>query len=430
MKTTISVSRAAVFDNRALRLTPEEIKSRTGCTHIINAWLFDNDPESDGYLEPCNWLVIGHRVLSCDDYHDYGFACGATGAPVMATDRTMGAFISGVPLLKDGKRLDRKLTADVARPAARTAVGWTREGRVVLWCDRAILTREQLQDKLLNEGCVDALMLDGGGSTQGIFNETRLKSSRIVATLLLFWEAKEEDKPVEKKKWVCLDPGHDAGNRANASPDGTYYEHEFALDMGRRMAEILKRHGVGVVMTREDGSAISLADRCAVSNASGVDLFVSLHSNAAGGFGWSSARGWEAYVYGLSGDRYKAAKTILARVEGVCPAIRSTPIKESRSMYVLKHTKAAAVLIEHGFHTNREDVELMKDAAYRARLAEAESRGILEHLGIPWQENELEAAVDALAAAGIIDSPDYWKGGNYSAETVRLLLVKMAAALK
>lgn len=77
------------------------------------------------------------------------------------------------------------------------------------------------------------------------------------------------------------------------------------------------------------------------------DLFVSLHSNATGTLstgsdGWGNARGWECYVYGLSGARYKAAKTILASVEGVAPAIRSTPILAKPGLYVLAHTSAPA----------------------------------------------------------------------------------------
>ena len=38
---------------------------------------------------------------------------------------------------------------------------------------------------------------------------------------------------------------------------------------------------------------------------------------------------------------------------------------------------------------------------------------------------ELEAAVDALAVAGVINSPDRWKALDYTANTVRLLLIKM-----
>lgn len=43
--------------------------------------------------------------------------------------------------------------------------------------------------------------------------------------------------------------------------------------------------------------------------------------------------------------------------------------------------------------------------------------------------SDLEQAVDKLAGAGIITSPDYWMGGDYSAANVQALIVKMAAAL-
>ena len=42
---------------------------------------------------------------------------------------------------------------------------------------------------------------------------------------------------------------------------------------------------------------------------------------------------------------------------------------------------------------------------------------------------ELSAAVDKLAAKGLINSPDYWKGGVYSAANVQALLKKWAASL-
>lgn len=412
MYTIINASRMEVFDNRTLRLTTAHVKAKTGCTHIINGFLFDNDPKSPTYLEPCRWTVVDGKVLSRDEYHEWGIGCGKTGAPVMTTDWDQAYYLSGVPLLKDGQKLKRDLPKDVARPAERTAVGWLRDGRILLWCDRAILTPEQLQDKLLALGCVDALMMDGGGSTQGDFPDQQLVSSRIVSTCLCFWSDEEkEEKPMEIKKKVCLDAGHSASNTYNKSPDGTYYEHEFALDMAKRMKAVLERAGVEVVETRPDNGDVSLGERCRISNAAGVDLFVSIHSNATGTLstgadGWGNARGWECYVYGLSGARYQAAKAILARVEGVCPAIRYKPIVDKPELYVLKHTNAPAVLIEHGFHTSREDVELLKDAGYRQKMAEAEAFGILDYLGVPvpetQEDSEADQAVKWITETGIM----------------------------
>lgn len=188
MVDTFDCARAQIYHNTE-RLTPAQIKKKFGCTHIINGYLFN------GRFVPVGWCVIDGKVISRDKYQDWGVSIGSDGKPQMLTDRG-GSFLSGVPILKAGSKLYRGLTADVARPAARTAVGWMPNGKVCLWCDKTSLTREQLQNKLLGLGVVDALMLDGGGSTQGIFPGGKVISSRKVPTLLLFWErsAKVEDQ--------------------------------------------------------------------------------------------------------------------------------------------------------------------------------------------------------------------------------------------
>ena len=188
MVDTFDCARAQIYHNTQ-RLTPAQIKAKTGCTHIINGYLFN------GRFVPVGWCVIDGKIISRDKYQDWGVSIGSDGKPQMLTDRG-GSFLSGVPILKAGSKLYRGLTADVARPAARTAVGWMPNGKVCLWCDKTSLTRNQLQDKLLGLGVVDALMLDGGGSTQGIFPGGKVISSRKVPTLLLFWErsAKVEDQ--------------------------------------------------------------------------------------------------------------------------------------------------------------------------------------------------------------------------------------------
>ena len=77
-------------------------------------------------------------------------------------------------------------------------------------------------------------------------------------------------------------------------------------------------------------------------------------------------------------------------------------------------------------------MEKLKDSDYRDKLAEATAKGICTYLGVEWEEtevSELDKAVDKLAAAGLINSPDYWKGGVYSAENVQALLIKWAASI-
>lgn len=187
MNDIISVRKAAVYYNTK-RLTLKQIKEETGCTHALNGWLFDNNKRSKTYLQPCNWLVVDGKVVTCDKYRDYGFVCDETGAPIMSTDRSYKYFLSGTPLLKDGKRLERWVDSAVARAAERTAIGWLADGRVVIWVDKTKLTIQELVIELLKLGCVDALLMDGGGSTQGRFPNVNVYSSRIVSTVILLWE--------------------------------------------------------------------------------------------------------------------------------------------------------------------------------------------------------------------------------------------------
>ena len=195
MVDTFDCARAQIYHNTG-KLTPAQIKAKTGCTHIINGYLFN------GKFRPVGWTVIDGKVISRDKYQDWGVSIGSDGLPKMLTDR-WGSFLSGVPILKGGSKLYRELTPDVARSAARTAVGWLANGKVCLWCDKSSLTREQLQNKLLGLGVVDALMLDGGGSTQGIFPQNTVFSTRKVPTLLLFWERGSEplDEDAAALEW-------------------------------------------------------------------------------------------------------------------------------------------------------------------------------------------------------------------------------------
>ena len=56
------------------------------------------------------------------------------------------------------------------------------------------------------------------------------------------------------------------------------------------------------------------------------------------------------------------------------------------------------MIIEHGFHTSREDTALLKDGAYRTKLAGADARGILDFLGLPWVEETPDRTTDTPAA--------------------------------
>lgn len=432
------IDRIRLYINTA-RKSLAAIRAETGADYLLNGTLYD----MASFLPVCHLKADG-EVFYRPAYSVAGYAWdqGADISMVTLPDTARQNYIACTPLVVGGRQVET-LIYDPGQGGkrGRSAMG-IKDGRLALYCTRdggaMARTPEQLRDDLLAAGWESAIMLDGGGSSQCDFAGQRVESGRAVHDLILVY-LKKEGNTVNGTKTVVLDAGHDAANLANRSPDGTYYEHEFALDMAKRMGTHLRRCGVTVVETRPSGAAVSLGERCAVANdIKDLDLFISLHSNAAGGSGWSGARGWSAYVYGAGGERERAAQAILARVRETGAAVRSAPIVYDPSLYVLKHTAGPAVLIEHAFHTNEADVENLKSDAWRASVAQAQARGITDYLGVAWvsetpqeptADEELEQAVDALAAAGIIDSPGRWKALEYTDKSVRALLIKMAASL-
>lgn len=188
-------ARAAVYHNTR-RLTAAQVMKELGCTHLVNAYYFN------GSFKPLGWLIINGNKVSEDKWMDWGFSCDKTGAPKMSTDRTRNYFISCRPLLKDGSETIREDTADVARKAERTAVGWTSDGHIILWCDKTKMKMPDLIEKMRSLGAVDAMAMDGGGSTQGRFPKGNVTSSRLVPTYLAFWATNEEYEPKGDKPMI------------------------------------------------------------------------------------------------------------------------------------------------------------------------------------------------------------------------------------
>ena len=309
------------------------------------------------------------------------------------------SYIGGYELLTPMVGIHDALSygAELGSRRGRTAMALDGE-HLILYCSgdgtADAAAPEELREELYALGAETAIMLDGGGSSQCDFGGGQvINSTRAVDNYLCLWLTAEddgkEDKPVDDKKIVCLDPGHGPGT-VNGSPDGTYKEQEFAWDMGQRVKALLEKQGVDVVVTRTENTKPSLTERAAVSNSAGADCLVSLHSNAEGGSGWGSARGLMAYTSAgpTNAPRNVLAGDIIERMQEAGVLVRSTPLAYNIDLTVLVKADAPACLIEYGFHTNREDAALLKDGAYRDRLAQATAHGICDWMGVTWSEPE------------------------------------------
>jgi N-acetylmuramoyl-L-alanine amidase len=172
---------------------------------------------------------------------------------------------------------------------------------------------------------------------------------------------------------VVVDAGHGGHDRGGA-PYQRIPEKPYTLDTARRLARNLRRHGVKVVMTRDDDSFVSLSERTSVSSrySPGDAVFVSIHYNS----------GWREGAYGIetyynSRRAYRLAALVHPRViEAMNSADRGI---RWRGYWVLRRNRLPAILVECGFLTNRAEAARIEDPGYRERTARAIAGAIMRY---------------------------------------------------
>ena len=397
------------------RKTLSQVKAETKAHYVLNGGMWNPDGT------PCPLLKVGGAMLSGTPWRPMGYAWDK-GPDIHMTSEYEGAdnFIAVTAIIASGKPVDKPSYGSAqGGKRGRSAIG-LRGGSLALYCSSDgtdAATPEALRDELAGLGWASAVMLDGGGSSQCDFGGERITASRKVHNWICVYlkqagqaPPEQEDKPMSKHT-VYLDPGHGPGN-VNGSPDGTYKEWEFTWDMAQRIKPLLEAQGVGVVLTKTADNYPSLTDRANISNKATPDCFVSIHTNAYGEGGWSSASGLEIYTSAgpMTAKRNVLASDLVNAFHAAGVSLRSEPIKHE--MYtVLAKTDAPAALIEYGFHTNKTDTEYLKDSKYRDKLAEATAKGICTYLNVNWKrdepvsdwEQERDEAWQAAKEAGILD---------------------------
>jgi len=206
---------------------------------------------------------------------------------------------------------------------------------------------------------------------------------------------------------IVVDAGH-GGTEAGARGPSGALEKDLTLDVARRLAANLRRKlGVEVVLTRDSDRQVGLDERTAIANHNRADLFLSIHVNASQAAG---ARGAETYflsyqatddeartlaalennsagveapsgntnlemaLWDLAQSQYLAESSQLAEIIqrnlNELLRIESRGVKQA-PFRVLMGATMPAVLVEIGFITNREEEARLKDSAYRDRIAVA-----------------------------------------------------------
>ena len=481
------ITRAALVEAGGRSM--EQVKAACGCQYILNSWFYDTitgrpvgNLKIDGTVKAAaGWNGWG---LTWDK--------GADIRLDILPDNGGASYLSGVELLTPTRGPGKALSysPEYGGTRGRSAV-LLAGARVILYCSgdgtRDAKTPEALRDELVSIGCrydqaanLRALGLDAGSSSNCDFGDgQRISNGKRVKGYLCIWTKQDgqeppeqEDKPMSK---YIVTPS--IGVNIRSGP-GTGYGKVGAYPMGTVVDVLEERDGWG----RTNKGWVSLAYLEAVEGpqrvtdtglaiqthliAPGADnrpggsnpcKYITIHEtgNAAKG---AAAAAHAAYLDSDAGERdlvswhYSVddhaivqnlpdAETAYHAGDGKSGPGNATSIgveicvNAGGDFEAAKANAAALVRLlmeEHGIHIdhvvqhnhwNGKDCPKTIRAtpgAWEAFLAlcRGESTGV----------SELDAAVDKLAAAGLIDSPDYWKGGDYSAENVQALIIKWAAS--
>ena len=172
---------------------------------------------------------------------------------------------------------------------------------------------------------------------------------------------------------VIIDPGH-GGKDSGAIGIGGVLEKDVILPIGKRIAEILERNGIQVIMTRDSDYFVTLPGRVTMAQRANADVFVSIHANSAGA-NRPEVSGLETYHYD-SGLRL--AQIVHSKILQSLN-VRDRKVRKAR-FYVLRKTSMPSILVETGFLTGRDDAAKLRTSAYQNQMADAIAQGILQYL--------------------------------------------------
>lgn len=125
-----------------------------------------------------------------------------------------------------------------------------------------------------------------------------------IVFILLFAFATPFVAEAKNKFTVVIDPGHGGGDIGTPHRKCKQDEKVIALNVALKLGKLIEQNNsdIKVVYTRKKDVYPSLPDRTQIAKNAKGDLFISIHVNAAPD---ASARGFETYVFGVSGEKGK-----------------------------------------------------------------------------------------------------------------------------
>ena len=181
-----------------------------------------------------------------------------------------------------------------------------------------------------------------------------------------------------KQKIIYIDPGHGGIDGGCVGIDGTF-EKDLNLEISLELKDALINLGYIVEMTRigdydlatnesKNRKKDDIIKRCELMNKG--DLFVSIHCNA-----YPDAKVFGAQVFYSDEEEKYLALSIQNKIKDMFNNT-NREINKLTNKYILENVNKIGCIVEVGFLSNNNDLNLLKNKVYRKRMALAIALGI------------------------------------------------------
>ncbi|MBO5797432.1 MAG: N-acetylmuramoyl-L-alanine amidase, partial [Clostridia bacterium] len=173
---------------------------------------------------------------------------------------------------------------------------------------------------------------------------------------------------------VVVDPGH--GGHSYGTSGGGVPEKTIALTYANLLRDKLESLGATVIMTRTDDSDLSLLERTVIARATHADLFLSIHMN-----GSTSASVGGCSIHYFSDYSIGIADSMFDEMLSVYKDYGSDNRRDWRwsPFYVCRISEMPALLLECGYMTNAEDLELLVTPDFQDALTAAMVKSVVAY---------------------------------------------------
>lgn len=185
---------------------------------------------------------------------------------------------------------------------------------------------------------------------------------------------------------IMLDPGHGGYGNPGTNYGMSTYEEEITYSIAMQTAEILRKNGATVIVTRGDGEALTLSERVDMAREQAPDMFVSIHCDGSEATSWLGTHTfyYRSYSMPLASSIHSQIVKAYKQYYYTDPTSEEyADVDKGIKFYpfmVTRIEECPSVLVECGYLTNELDAQFLMSEGGQNVLATAIAQGIVDYV--------------------------------------------------